>query len=168
MIACIHTWQDALHKFIVRVHKQKFAWGSMDCCLFACDAVREMTAVDLAHDFRVNGVRGKYDSLTSAVRAMREFVGDQNADIHTLVEIVAENIAAKHSIDEVDLMKAQRGDVVLFDSPMGKALGIVGLRGTHVHTTGSDGLIEVPLRKCLRAWRIPKFAPVPPEATIGK
>jgi hypothetical protein len=163
MIACIHTWQDTLHKFILLRHKEKFSWGSMDCCLFACDAVREMTAVDLAEDFR-----NKYDSLTSAVRAMRELVGDGNADIHTLVEIVVEKIAARHSIDEVDLMKAQRGDVVLLDSPMGKALGIVGLRGTHVHTTGPDGLIEVPLRKCLRAWRIPKFAPVPPEATIGK
>ncbi len=154
MIAFTTNWQDLLHKYIVRRHKEKFAWGSMDCCLFACDAIKEMTGVDLASDFR-----GKYDSTTSAVRAMREFTAE-DADIHSLVELVAEKIAAQHAIEEVEVMKAQRGDVVLLNSPIGKALGILGLRGTHVHTTGPDGLVEVWLRDCLRAWRIPKFAPV--------
>ena len=49
-----------------------------------------------------------------------------------------------------------------------KGLGILGLRGTHVHCAGPDGVVDVPLQECLRAWRIPKFAPVPPEATIEK
>jgi Domain of unknown function (DUF6950) len=169
-----HThWQELLHGYFLRRQNEAFLWGTMDCCLFACDAVRELTDVDLAADFR-----GKYDSLLSAVRVMKKFVAEPftakdaktakktpEEEMH-LVELVAEKIAAQFAIEEVPVMMAQRGDVLLLDSPLGKGLGILGLRGTHVHCAGPDGVVDVPLHECFRAWRIPKFAPVPPEATI--
>jgi hypothetical protein len=174
MIAFVPHWQELLHNYLLRRHNEAFAWGTMDCCLFACDALHELTEVDIASDFR-----GKYASALSAARAMRKFVDYESAEstepteskdkptaIHDLVEAVAVKIAARHEIQEVPVLMAQRGDVLLLDTPQGKSLGILGLRGTHVHTTGPDGIVDVPLEDCERAWRIPKFAPVPAEATI--
>jgi hypothetical protein len=169
-IAFSTHWQEILHNYLLRRQNESFSWGTMDCCLFACDAVLEMTGIDLAVDFR-----GKYDSLITAVKAMKRFVADADEDVEEpndgesdLVEAVAVTIALQHGIEEVPLLMAQRGDVVLLDSPLGKGLGILGLRGTHVHCTGPDGIVEVPLIECSRAWRIPKFAPVPVEATIQR
>jgi hypothetical protein len=159
MLAFSTNWQELLHNYLLRRQNETFAWGSMDCCLFACDAVRELTETDLAVDFR-----GKYDSLLTAVKAMKRFTSSDE-EKH-LVELVAEKIALQHEIEEVPLLMAQRGDVILLDSPLGKGLGILGLRGTHVHCAGPDGVVDVPLQECVRAWRIPKFAPVPVEATI--
>jgi hypothetical protein len=159
MIAFVDHWQELLHAYILRRQNELFKWGTMDCCLFACDAVLELTGVDLAADFR-----SKYDSLLTAMKAMREFTGQDETE--TLVESVAEKVAALNEIQEVPLLMAQRGDVILLDSPLGKGLGILGLRGTTVHCAGHDGIVDVPLEECLRAWRIPKSAPVPPEATI--
>jgi hypothetical protein len=162
MIAFVTHWQEILHNYLMRRQNEAFAWGTMDCCLFACDAIHELTEVDLAISFR-----GKYDSALSAVRAMRDFVGDEHAT-SDLVEALAVKIAAENEIQEVPVLMAQRGDVLLVDSPSGKSLGILGLRGTHVHTTGPDGIVDIPLEECERAWRIPKFAPVPAEATIRR
>lgn len=157
-------WQELLHNYFLRRKNEAFQWGTMDCCLFACDAIRELTDVDLAADFR-----GKYDSLLSAVREMKFFTAKGAEDSEQemeLVEAVAVKVTVKFGLEEVPVLMAQRGDVLLLDSPLGKGLGILGLRGTHVHCAGPDGVINVPLQKCHRAWRIPKFAPVPPEATI--
>jgi hypothetical protein len=160
-------WQELLHNYFLRRENEAFKWGTMDCCLFACDAIREITDVDMAVDFR-----GKYSTTRGALRAMLDFLGDgEEGDVieqSHLVELVAEKIAAQFAIEEVPVLMAQRGDILLLDSPTGKGLGILGLRGTHAHCAGLDGVIDVPLQECLRAWRIPKFAPVPPEATISK
>jgi hypothetical protein len=159
-------WQELLHGYFLRRQNEAFKWGTMDCCLFACDAIRELTDVDLAQDFR-----GQYDSLLSAVRAMKTFTaaGSESPDEELdLVEAVAVKIATQFGIEEVPVLMAQRGDVLLLDSRPGKGLGILGLRGTHAHCAGLDGVVDVPLHECFRAWRIPKFAPVPPEATIQK
>jgi hypothetical protein len=171
-------WQELLHNYFLRRENEAFKWGTMDCCLFACDAIRELTDVDLAADFR-----GKYDSLRGAVRTMKAFTTEATENTENglpdvpisrspdeemdLVEAVAVVIAKRFQIEEVPVLMAQRGDVLLLDSPLGKGLGLLGLRGTHVHCAGPDGVVDVPLQECLRAWRIPKFAPVPPEATIG-
>lgn len=157
-IAFKSHWQELLHNYLLRRQNEAFKWGAMDCCLFACDAMLELTGVDLAADFR-----GEYDSLLTAVKAMKRFTAGDTED---LVEAVAEKIALQHAIEEVPILMAQRGDVVLLDSPLGKGLGLVGLRGTTVHCAGPDGVVDVPLEECLRAWRIPKFAQVPVEATI--
>lgn len=159
-IAFVPHWQELLHNYFVRRHNEPFKWGSMDCCLFACDAVRELTGIDLAHDFR-----GRYDSALTAVREMKRFTGDATAQ-DDLVEAVAVKVTAQFGLREVPLLMAQRGDVVLLQSPNGKSLGILGLGGTRVHASGPDGVISVPLKECLRAWLIPKFAPVPVEATM--
>jgi hypothetical protein len=163
MIAFHPYWQELLHNYFLRRQNEAFKWGTMDCCLFACDAIHGLTGVDLAQDFR-----GKYDSALTAVREMKNFTAGRFQDSEDLVESVAVKVTAQFGLEEVPVLMAQRGDVVLLSSPLGKGLGLLGLRGTHVHCAGPDGVVDVPLYECLRAWRIPKFAPVPPEATIAK
>ena len=151
MIRSIPNWPTLLHQFLAERMKMPFAWGKNDCCLFACDAVFEMTGFDLAIDFR-----GKYDSALSAVRTMAEFVGDTSVDSAHLVGAVAARIATQHEIKEIPVTMAQRGDVVLLLASRGESLGIVSLRGDSVLSPGEKGLVPLPLKNCLKAWRIPK------------
>lgn len=103
-----------------------------------------MTGFDMALDFR-----GKYDSALSAARVMKKFAGGG-------VEELAAKVASQNDIVEIPLLMAQRGDVVLLNSPLGYGLGILGLHGHLVHAAGPDRLTMVPLKDCFRAWRIPK------------
>jgi hypothetical protein len=163
IFCCLDDWQERLHNYILRRQNEAFKWGAMDCCLFAADAVKEITGTDLGAEFR-----GSYDDLISAARVMRDFIRveqglepvENEIDAHDLVERFAEKLAARFAIEEVPVLCAQRGDVVLLDSPMGKGLGVVGLHGTHVHATGPDGIVDIPLAECERAWRVPKGHPL--------
>jgi hypothetical protein len=146
----IHAWPELLHDYIERKRYGPFVWGKNDCCLFACDAVFEMTGFDLAIQFR-----GRYDSALSAVKAMRAFAGSDFETAH-LVGAVANKIAATHSIQEVPVLMAQRGDVVLLLGQRGESLGVVGLRGDRAFAPGEEGLESVAVNQCLKAWRIPK------------
>lgn len=145
-----HYWPERLADFIARRQEMPFAWGLNDCCLFACDAVLEMSGHDLAIDFR-----GKYGSALSAVRAMRDFAGMDVESAH-LVGALADKIAEQHSIQDIPVLMAQRGDVVLLMAQRGESLGIVGIRGDRAVAPGVEGLESVPLSQCLKAWRIPK------------
>lgn len=146
----IHAWPELLHDYIERKRYAPFVWGKNDCCLFACDAVFEMTGFDLAIQFR-----GRYDSALSAIRAMQDFVGAE-IEVSHLVGAVANKIAATHSVQEVPVLMAQRGDVVLLLGQRGESLGVVGLRGDRAFAPGLEDLESVPVNQCLKAWRIPK------------
>jgi hypothetical protein len=155
MKSSLHHWPELLADFIARRQNAPFVWGKNDCCLFACDAVFEMTGFDLAGSYMENGFRGGYDSALSAVKAMRAFAGP-DCETDKLVGAVAEKIAAQHSIQEIPVLMAQRGDVVLLLAQRGESLGIIGLRGDRALAPGPEGIESVPLDQCLKAWRIPK------------
>jgi hypothetical protein len=135
------SWPEFLAAFIEARKCRAFEWGAHDCALFACDAVLEMTGVDLAEDFR-----GQYSDAVSALRVIRRTalgVGE-----------LAENLAANFGIAEVPPALARRGDIVLFDGEHGETLGIVALDGCHVLAPAEDGLDTRPLAIATRAWRI--------------
>jgi hypothetical protein len=135
-------WQVRLGNYFSSVRDREFKWGEFDCCIFACDAVREQTGLDLAAEFR-----GIYFSYGSAVKMMRRFCGGG-------VEQVAEKVTAQFNIPEVPRLCARRGDVMLLDTERGPALGIVGLDGWMVFGASFKGLSRTPLVLCRRAWRI--------------
>jgi hypothetical protein len=143
-LAYKHDWPEILTRYLTRRQNEKFQWGTMDCCLFACDAVLEMSGLDLAEDFR-----GKYDSLKSAARIMKEVAGGGVLEVAVIK-------AGVYDIEQIPVLMAQRGDVVLLSSPLGEALGIVGLDGRWTHCPGPDGVADAPLKECMKAWRIPK------------
>lgn len=126
--------------FIAEREHEPFSWGRNDCCLFACDAVAQMTGVDMAApDFR-----SQYDTALSAHRLLREHGG---------VEAVAEKQTAAHGFQEVPVSLAQRGDVLLMDTDVaGPALGVcIGAQGAF---PGHHSLTFVPVASCRRAWKI--------------
>jgi hypothetical protein len=110
--------------------------------MFACDAVKGMTGVDLAADFR-----GKYSNMVSAFRTVKDFAGGGIADL-------VEKIAKENGIDEINPKLAQRGDVVLIAGTYGDTLAIVGMDGKSVYAVGNDGWKRWPISTALKAWRI--------------
>ena len=66
----IEGWEIRLDDFIKSRQNQKFQWGVHDCCLFACDAIREITGEDIAYYFR-----GKYKTKDEAYLMLLAFSG---------------------------------------------------------------------------------------------
>ncbi len=137
------NWQSALEAHLRASAQVRFAYGAMDCCLFACDAVLAMTGEDLAASFR-----GKYSTRREASIAIRSYCGSP------LVRSLAERIARDRAIPDVDVAHARRGDVVLHGRNLGESLGIVSLDGTEMIAVAQDGLWRLPLCMAKRAWRI--------------
>ena len=113
-------WESRLDDFIKSRQKQKFTWGIHDCCLFACDGIREVTGVDIAFHFR-----GKYKTKDEAYLMLFAYGGGG------LVETV-EKITSKHGMPEINIGFASRGDLVLCNVPTVineelPSLGIIGL-----------------------------------------
>lgn len=139
-------WPMRLAAYIEKSRPLRFQWGRQDCCLWACDWVLEATGIDIAASFR-----GTYDDMQGAAAAMKRYCGGG------LPELV-EKMAAEHpTVIEVRPRLAQRGDVVLVDALMpsgvtAPTLGIVGPNGRPL-VMGRDGMIEMPIRAILRAWR---------------
>ena len=134
-------WPRRLYAHLQTSAQLPFAWGVHDCALFACAGVAALTGIDPAA-----GLRGTYTSRFGATSVvLREAGGFEN---------LVERLAARHDMKEVPPKRAQRGDLVLFDSQDGPALGQVHLDGVHVFSAAPDGLALVPLALCRRAWRV--------------
>jgi hypothetical protein len=136
-------WETALAIYIDANLRTPFEWGVFDCCLFATNAVREITGTDLAAGFR-----DKYTNRTGALKQIAQY-GD--------LQGLAEAIALINEIPEVGLLFASRGDVLLvaqtIEDEESLALAIVGM-GVHGMGAGPGGLVEIERSAWLRAWKI--------------
>ena len=145
------AWEEALAVYLDRVHDVPFAWGVHDCALFAAGAVRAMTGIDPAADFR-----GQYEDVRGAALALRALGAG------TLYHTTCQWLGAP-----VHAAQARRGDVVM----RGKALGIcVGARSWFVgDDLGRAGLVDMPTLDCRHAWHIdfPAAAPADKGVTHG-
>lgn len=129
-------WASRLIAVIDAADRTPFAWGKQDCALFAADCVQAMTGEDFAAPFR-----GRYDTALGSVRALR-MMGMASLEEY-VVHVLGETVAP---------MMAMRGDVVMVDTPEGKALGVVA--GIEAAVAGIDGLVMMPRDRWLCAWRI--------------
>jgi hypothetical protein len=137
-------WQQLLHEFLLGRVKQKFAWATNDCCTFAADAIQSFTGVDLAADFR-----GKYTDEAGANATIKAVTAGST------VEDAAVYVAKQHGLAEwATVLLAQRGDLVLYRGSEGLAAGVVHLDGVHALFVTPTGLHKIPLRQCLRAWKV--------------
>jgi hypothetical protein len=137
-------WQTRLENFLSSHRSDRFRYGTWDCCLFACDAIETMTGTDVAAHFR-----GRYHSRQEAVEALREYTGKPS------VRAVTEKITAENDMQQVPVLAAQRGDVVLI--ARGKrdySLGIVALDGQHAIVVTPTGLERIELSLAVSAWRV--------------
>jgi hypothetical protein len=136
-------WAARLEVFLFASTGRKFQYGSFDCCLFVCDAVRAMTGRDLAHPFR-----GRYDSAKSASAMIR------SAGLTSVAGLVA-FVASQHGMEEIPVSRAARGDVVLLKRGLrGSSLGLLALDGAHILVPVASGVMKVPRMAGTRAWAV--------------
>lgn len=130
-------WPERLSEIIDASRHKPFIWGEHDCCLFAMDCVEAMTGVDLAEPFR--GYKGKKQGFM----VLKEHGG---------VKGIAESVADKFGIEEIDPAFAGRGDVCLFNIGQGDSLGIRA--GEWIYAPGLEAIAAMRLSLAKRAWRI--------------
>lgn len=130
-----------------------FQWGVHDCCLFACDVIRDAGGVDYAAPFR-----GRYRTAAGAARSLKRFAGPApgvgrrpGAPDISLLEAVIEKIAAARQRPEVPVLRAERGDLLLIDTELGPALAVC--LGETLVAAGPTGTVLRPLAAARRAWR---------------
>lgn len=131
-------WPQRLDDAIAVARVQPFVWGEHDCCLFAADCVLAMTGHDPAADWR-----GRYDDSEGAYALLTERHG---GDLAAAVDAALGERLSGPAF-------AQRGDVVMIDTPLGLALGVCAGR-FHVVPTRPRGLIAFRLSQALAAWRV--------------
>ena len=136
----LKEWAAFLDTFIHARSKTPFAYASNDCCLFAADAIKEITGTDIAASFR-----GTYTDEASA----NAVIAANGGTVATLVA----NLATQFSMASVPPLTAQSGDLVALNGGAGIALGIVGCDGS-VYGVGTDGLQRVALTTVVQAWRV--------------
>jgi hypothetical protein len=137
------NWPTLLDEFLAERKQTPFCYGKHDCCLFAADAVLRMTGVDMAKNFR-----GTYHDAFTARRELRKTTGSGS------IGEVAGWLCELHKVREIPVPMAQRGDVVVLLQEGAQALAIVTLAGTEAIAPGEHGLVENPIFRCTRAWRI--------------
>lgn len=127
---------DAIEK-----HRESvFQYGTLDCCLFVADVLREIHGVDHAAPWR-----SQYRSLTGALRLVRKHGGVQG-------------IAAAAFGDMRPPLLARRGDPVLIGPPyverdgIDAALGIFDGHGV-IYLT-DKGLARAPLSAIIGVWHV--------------
>lgn len=126
-------WRARLARYVTLQAQARFRPGRHDCALFAVDAVREMTGVDIGE-----GLRG-YRSLAEGWQGLAA------AGFGSLGELFAARLR------EVEPHLAQVGDVVILEENGEEACGVV--QGPFIYVLRLDGLGLVPVSRARRAFR---------------
>lgn len=100
------TWEEELSDYITSKRDEPFEYGVNDCCMFAAGAVEAMTGENPMEEFV-----GSYKTLTGSVKALKT-IGEGTLEA---------TIDGK--FDEVEIGRAQRGDLAFFDGSVGVVLG---------------------------------------------
>ncbi|HAD90956.1 MAG TPA: hypothetical protein DCG36_12410 [Alteromonas macleodii] len=130
-------WSEKLVNYLLDNLDTPFEWGTFDCCLFAANAVREMTGKDFAAPFR-----DKYTTEKGAAKALIKY---GQGDIKSTLNAIFGPLKPR--------LKAGRGDLVLVETDTGDALGVVASGKIWVATF--DGLATIPLERALGCWSVP-------------
>lgn len=134
----------ALHAFLLKRRSMPFSWGSNDCALFAADGIQAMTGVDIAGDFR-----GKYSTAAEAFALIKSITGGST------VADAAAWCAEKAGIAELKYpLKAQRGDLVVFENGGNLISGLVHLNGYQIASVTEKGMAGFPIAQIRRAWHV--------------
>lgn len=128
------AWHASLDAFITQRARVPFNWGEQDCCLFAADAVRAMTGVDHAKDWR-----GTYRTEEQAGPVLEQLGGLE--------------ACGALAGPEVPPLTACAGDVGLVSDGYRELLGVCV--GAHWMVPAKYGLAALPLSSARKAWRVP-------------
>ena len=140
-------WPDRLVCFLAARDRTPLKWGTSDCSLFACDAVKAMNGSDPGHWFRE-----KYKTKTRAFRLLRQFAGGG------LIE-TTERVMKEMDYPEIKPEKANSGDVVLINvenvhpDAFGLTAAIMACPEVAI-AQGKDNLVYVEDPDIKKAWAI--------------
>ena len=140
-------WPDRLVCFLAARDRTPLKWGTSDCSLFACDAVKAMNGSDPGHWFRE-----KYKTKTRAFRLLRQFAGGG------LIE-TTERVMKEMDYPEIKPEKANSGDVVLINvenvhpEAFGLTAAIMACPEVAI-AQGKDNLVYVEDPDIKKAWAI--------------
>jgi hypothetical protein len=131
------NWRVYLDALLFARLQTPFRWGTNDCALFAADAVRDTTGVDLAVDLR------GYSTARQALRIIRACGGLPAIATRALGEPIPSTYACT-------------GDVALVPaSNTGKRLALaVCVSAEKAASPGADGLQFVPMHHAHCVWRV--------------
>lgn len=125
-------WLLRLEAYVEATRRAPFAYGRLDCALWAAGAVAAMTGTDLAAP-----ARGRYATLEEGTALLR-------ADgVRSHIDLVA------RALPSVPPGRAGVGDVILLP---GRTLGI--LQGRLAWAMGEGGLGLLPSELARRAWTV--------------
>lgn len=125
---------DCLIPYLKAQRNAKFEWGVNDCCLFASSCVHVVTGFDPMASWR-----GKYQTEQGAMRLLKKHGG---GSIKTAFTRVFGEFKPR--------LNANSGDLVLIDTELGDALGV--LQACRVWVMSPTGLISVPISKAKGCW----------------
>lgn len=125
-------WEDRLTHLITEVRKLKFAWGKLDCCMWASACVEAQTGADLGAD-----LRGTYSDAAGAARLLRRLGG-----LRALGARVG---------PAVPPLMARFGDIGLVRSNRKPVLALCA--GPVWLVITSQGLLNAPLEAAINCWR---------------
>lgn len=129
-------WPARLVSSIEAARERPFSWsGGHDCCTFAADVVLALTGRDFAEPFR-----GRYSTRAEAVALVAARGGLEAVVTGCLGEPLP------------TALLAGRGDVVMVETPEGRALGVSV--GEKAACAGPQGLTFVPMSGWLAGWRV--------------
>jgi hypothetical protein len=133
-------WPSRLDAILRETARLELEYGQLDCCMFCANVVRAITGHDPAHD-----LRGRYDSEQAAHELMKEkFCG--------YIEKTVAALARRSGFEEIPVLMASRGDVVLVGSNRLCAAGVIDMTGNAA--IYPKRLLSVPIKHARRAWRV--------------
>ena len=123
-------WPVRLAKYIEESRNKPFQWGEHDCAIFAAGAVKAITGIDPAAEYR-----GQSESARESYAWVKEQDG-------SLLRIMDSKFP-RHKV-----AFARRGDICMWQNSLGVCVG----RAVLVCTKA--GLVGVPLREADYAWGV--------------
>lgn len=126
-------WHRRLIQLIESRKATPFAWGRIDCCLWAADAALAMTGIDHAHD-----LRGTYTTARGARSALR-FIGGLDG-------------AGARAGPPIGPLFAATGDIGIVHDGERDVLAVC--IGECWMVAIKTGLGTLPLAAARRAWRV--------------
>jgi hypothetical protein len=105
-ITRFQDWQSRLDAILRETAARELEYGQLDCCMFSANVVLAITGHDPAHD-----LRGRYDSERAAYALMKDKFGGY-------IEKTVAALAKRSGFEEIPVLMAQRGDVVLVHSSL--------------------------------------------------
>jgi len=137
----VENWESKLELIIQEtINKDKWVLGKNDCLTFPVQCIEAITNIKVFNN--------KYKSLREAKKILKKM---KSKDI---LGVALEN-SKKYNFKQIDINKAQRGDVLYYKTDKADFNGTLGVCiGETVMFNWSESINLKNKKDCLIAWRV--------------